>query len=855
MKRIFSLIISTIVLSCVMMALPVDEQRALRVAQHFLSQRGVDASKLANVTSSTHFDMLYIFATPDAFAIVSADDAVEPILGYSASNSVMTSQMPNSVADFLQNYENQIAAVRAAGIEADKDIAAQWTALEKGAPRKAAKGGIEPLVQTKWDQGAPYNNMCPYDEEFQQHAVTGCAATAMAQIMRYWEYPMRGTGEHSYNHNKYGTQSANFGETNYDWLAMPTKLKINSAQHAINATATLCYHCGVSIDMGYSTTGSGAFTENVAYALPNYFGYGISGILSRAEAGASLWIATLKIELNEGRPMFFVGYGSDGGHAWVCDGYDDEDKFHMNWGWGGYADGFFVLTELAPGTAGIGSGDGQYNSYNHVIYGIAPPNRLRVSATEVPMTVVGDSVIVRVFTADNSDNWQAETASDWLIIAVGEGEGYGQRGNIVLKADTNYSGAERRATVVVRQGVRETTFEVLQYSCGSVTTLPYFEGFEGYTTDCWYLETADGNYDSAYTIINKPSYIYEGEHSLQFAYSKREPQRRQMLISPRFESGTSMLLSFHYMRQWSYKEHFSVLYSTTDDAPESFIYLIGDGGMADAEWQTFEGIVPEEARYIAIVYDNLSEEGRNWVVDNITLAAADEQYGAVAEFPYTQSFETGMAGWSSLSRNVDNMAKYGHIQSTQARTGQNIFRFTSSKAADDYNQYLVSPRLQMSDKGTVSFYYRRSGNVDEKICLLYSTTGSTPECFSLLADTITVSQNDWTQYSAELPEGTRYVAINYCTQKGKYLYIDDITIESAATEGLSEADNATMRVAVDGRRIRVSGVSSEVRLYDAAGRQIGTRFARHGNADFVVPATGVYLLQSGTSKAQKVVVF
>ena len=144
---------------------------------------------------------------------------------------------------------------------------------------------------------------------------------------------------------------------------------------------------------------------------------------------------------------------------------------------------------------------------------------------------------------------------------------------------------------------------------------------------------------------------------------------------------------------------------------------------------------------------------------------------------------------------------------------------------------------------------------DEKICLLYSTTGSTPECFSLLADTITVSQNDWTQYSAELPEATRYVAINYCTQKGKYLYIDDITIESAATEGISEADNATMRVAVDGRRIRVSGVSSEVRLYDAAGRQIGTRFARHGNADFVAPATGVYLLQSGTSKAQKVVVF
>ncbi|MBQ4376618.1 MAG: choice-of-anchor J domain-containing protein, partial [Bacteroidales bacterium] len=523
------------------------------------------------------------------------------------------------------------------------------------------------------------------------------------------------------------------------------------------------------------------------------------------------------------------------------------------------ADGFFVLSELAPGTAGIGSGDGQYNTYNHVIYGIAPPNRLRVSATEVPMTVVGDSVIVRVFTADNSDSWHAETESDWLIIAVDEGEGYGQRGNIVLKADTNYSGSERRATVVVRQGIREATFEVMQYSCGSVTTLPYLESFEGYTTDCWYLETADGTYDSAFTIINRPSYIYEGEHSLQFAYSKRQPQRRQMLISPRFEAGTSMLLSFHYMRQWSYKEHFSVLYSTTDDAPESFIYLIGDGGMADAEWQTFEGIVPEEARYIAIVYDNLSEEGRNWVIDNISLTATDEQYGAVAEFPYTQSFETHMAGWSSLSRNVDNMAKYGLIESTQARTGQHIFRFTSSKTANDYNQYLVSPKLQYSGTANVSFYYRRSGSVDEKICLLYSTTGSTPECFSLLGDTVTVSQSNWTAHTAELPAGTRYVAINYCTEKGKYLYIDDIAIEASATEGIDQdirtPKYSNIQISTTGRDIKVNGATGEVRLYDAAGRLIATKNAKSNTITFPAPSVGVYMLQTTGTKARKVVVY
>ena len=195
--------------------------------------------------------------------------------------------------------------------------------------------------------------------------------------LKYWEYPSQGTGFHSYNEDDYGTISANFGSTTYQWSSMP-----NNISSSNNAVATLMYHCGVSVDMNYSPQVSGAYvitaqspvTHCSEYAFTTYFGYdnSVQGV-ERANYTTDSWIQLLKTELDAGRPIEYAGFGSGGGHAFVCDGYDNNDYFHFNWGWGGYYDGYFLIDALNPSGTGTGGGDGGYNSGHQAVIGIMPP--------------------------------------------------------------------------------------------------------------------------------------------------------------------------------------------------------------------------------------------------------------------------------------------------------------------------------------------------------------------------------------------------------------------------------------------------------------------------------------------------
>lgn len=217
--------------------------------------------------------------------------------------------------------------------------------------------------------------------QYNDRTVSGCVATAMAQVMKYWDYPATGTGFHSYNHQSYGTQSANFGGTTYNWAAMADNVTSTN-----DAVATLMYHCGVSVDMNFGvaqTGGSGAFVIEDAspvqhcteYAMKTYFGYDVNtlqGVL-RSNYSTSGWVQMLKGELDGGRPIIYAGFGNGGGHAWVCDGYDTNDFFHMNWGWGGNSDGFFWVDALNPGSLGAGGGTGGFNSNQQAVIGIQPP--------------------------------------------------------------------------------------------------------------------------------------------------------------------------------------------------------------------------------------------------------------------------------------------------------------------------------------------------------------------------------------------------------------------------------------------------------------------------------------------------
>ncbi|RED91309.1 thiol protease/hemagglutinin PrtT [Marinoscillum furvescens] len=347
-------------------------------------------SRLSSPIANTPY-FIYNFGE-SGFIIVSNEDAALPILGYSYESNFSEDKVFPQLAKWLETYKKQIRYIQANDIEPTEDVISQWKNLlnegETSNARTSESNAVNPLMQTKWNQSPYFNDMCPYDSEYNTRAVTGCPATAMAQIMKYWKYPAKGFSYHSYNHETYGTLSANFSSTYYDWESMPNTL--NSANSAV---ATLLYHCGVAVEMEYGPNVSGSYViidrsptpeQSCEYAFKTYFGYDAESIegLQRSNYSDSQWKSKLKAELDAGRPIQYAGFGQ-GGHTWVCDGYDNNDFFHMNWGWGGQLDGYYLLDALTPGTGGIGAGQGSYNEGQQALIGIKPPDASQTYQLEI----------------------------------------------------------------------------------------------------------------------------------------------------------------------------------------------------------------------------------------------------------------------------------------------------------------------------------------------------------------------------------------------------------------------------------------------------------------------------------------
>ena len=371
---------------------PVSITRASLIATNFYSQKSENFHKSAvsmglayeciNENSGGHksnsITCFYVFNSSDSngFVIVSGDDKITPVLGYSFNGNFDQANLPPNFREWLDFYKSEILyAIE--NTNTNVSITQQWTMLEsnQSLPKQKATDAVSPLLTTKWDQTSPYNAQCPLYQGVR--TVTGCVATAMAQIMKYWNYPTQGFGSHSYTLSPYGTLSANFAATTYDWSSMP-----NSPSSSNVAIATLMFHCGVSVEMDYATSaqgGSGAYSLGLSYhtaelAFKTYFGYGGASGKYREHYTATSWMNLIKTELDASRPIYYAGTSSDGGgHAFVCDGYDNSNYFHMNWGWSGYYDGYFLLTALNPGGVGTGGGSGGYNFSHRVIIGIQPP--------------------------------------------------------------------------------------------------------------------------------------------------------------------------------------------------------------------------------------------------------------------------------------------------------------------------------------------------------------------------------------------------------------------------------------------------------------------------------------------------
>lgn len=397
MKNILSLLISWLI-AFGMFAAPVDEQKARIVAQSFARNqsdapalKSTAAMKLAYTSRSSAstdkgteaVSYFYVFnGSGTGFVIVSADDRAMPVLGYSGESLFDPANMPENVAKWLEGYKTEMRRIIRSISSESETVKEAWKELLAGgvAQPESENRAVNPLMLTKWNQSPYYNDLCPYDYSESDRTVTGCVATAMAQIMKYWSYPATGSGFHSYSHSRYGTLSANFGATSYAWSAMP-----NTLSGANEALATLMYQVGVSVDMDYgvgANGGSGAYvisskspvTHCSEYALKTYFGYktSLQGI-AREDYSQAEWVNLLKAELDAARPVLYAGFGGGGGHCFVADGYDNNSYFHFNWGWGGAYDGYFFINALNPDGLGIGGGTGGFNSGHQAVIGIEPP--------------------------------------------------------------------------------------------------------------------------------------------------------------------------------------------------------------------------------------------------------------------------------------------------------------------------------------------------------------------------------------------------------------------------------------------------------------------------------------------------
>jgi uncharacterized protein (TIGR02145 family) len=322
--------------------------------------------------------MYYVFSMNNnkGFVIISADDVATPILAYSHEGTFDESNL--NLAYWMETLAQEIAEAIENDVAQDRQTQQQWDALnsEQEMPLRASGDYVDPLVATKWDQGAPYNNLCPSIAS--TRTVTGCVATAMAQIMKYHEYPPTRTvplPAYTTRAEKISIPAIT-GTTTYAWSSMTNTYTSSATGTAADAVAKLMYECGVSVEMDYQTSatgGSGAFSSAVAPALKNYFGYD-AGIAYHNRNYYSYvdWINLLKTEIRAGRPVYYGGQGT-GGHAFVCDGYDTNDLFHFNWGWSGASNGYFEVSALNPQSLGIGGGSGGYNQYQTIITGIQPP--------------------------------------------------------------------------------------------------------------------------------------------------------------------------------------------------------------------------------------------------------------------------------------------------------------------------------------------------------------------------------------------------------------------------------------------------------------------------------------------------
>ena len=377
-------------------ATSVNENQARRIAANFMASHAMPATSLkiahkATLTGSEKAAYYVFNANRGGFIIITGDDLTPAVLGYSDKGTFDPQEIPEAMQDLLEGYAAQIEAISMGA---------------NPAPMTRSGAAIRPMLDCAWSQNNPYNILLPFLSTG-KHAVVGCVATAMAQVMYFWRWPACSTMPiPAYTSSSLGIDMPELPVVDFNWdLMQSTYLTTDTTSAEALEAAKLSLYCAQSVEMDFKTSSSGAVTPAVALALSTYFGYSAAAhTLSRGNYTTQEWNDALYNELAAGRPVIYSGSKASGAHAFVCDGYDGNGMFHINWGWNGNSNGYFLLNVLNPELQGTGSASGAYGYIyrQSALVGIQPDdggfNEFMITATNMVLNSYNGT---RSYSSDN----------------------------------------------------------------------------------------------------------------------------------------------------------------------------------------------------------------------------------------------------------------------------------------------------------------------------------------------------------------------------------------------------------------------------------------------------------------------
>ena len=494
----------SLLIPMVVMAGPRSFQQAKAIAEKQAALLGVTIDQKAmtkarkqgskgEITLSQESYYVFPNANNKGFTIVSGDDRLPEIVGYSSQGSYDENNLPEGFVSFMEAYQNLYNKVNLGDAEALKNLAEIKAWRNKKNASAASTSAVAPLLgNIEWDQTSPYNNMCPrYDSV--HVAATGCVATAMAQVMAYYKYPKQLKADipgyvNRWNGIPMEIPTITREEGIYDWDNMLPKYnkEANATQQQKDAVAKLMYHCGAAVQMNYGPESAASVS---ASKLAKYFGYDADLMmdLNRSTFSLDKWMQIIDTELAAGRPVLYSGQASDGGHQFICDGKDGEGLYHINWGWSGSQNGYFDLSLLNPEKGGTGSGNSTegYNRLCSMTIGIAPDN----GVVDAPLATVPDIKAMNygfLETTTKDHRMNPDEAFDfWLDYGLGNQtyqafSGYVALG--ILQKDGSYRIVSQKAHINVRPipgegmiSIVDVNFHVTDaFEVGTVTLCPLY---------------------------------------------------------------------------------------------------------------------------------------------------------------------------------------------------------------------------------------------------------------------------------------------------------------------------------------------------------------------------------------------